>query len=277
MLAPAPCAASRSTSRASSFVGRQHDLELRSFIDVENSDLKAGDQQFDLNLRGRIVMRKLTGYGVAMILTLLLCSIGSSVNSARAQSQSSAAVATTKDVQQEQINHEVQLYLLVASDASGERSNIPQSLDGAVRQLKDTLPFANYRLASTFMDRVRDGGTLEVSGVGGFPLVTTPANSSTPTFFTFGLSGVTLVRGANDQPFIQVGRFRFGLKVPIQTGTTRSEGSNAGYPVIQYQDTGITTELSVREGVPTIIGTLAANQPNESYVLVLALKRTATR
>jgi hypothetical protein len=222
------------------------------------------------------MMRRLTRYGAAASLTLILWGTWSGANAALAQNQNSQS-AKTEDMKREQINHEVQLYLLVASDAPGERSNIPQLLDGAVRQLKDTLPFANYRLASTFVDRVRDGGTLEVSGVGGFPLVTTPANSNTPTFFTFSLGGVLLVRGADDQPFIQVGRFRFGLKVPIQTSITHSEGNNTGYPVINYQDTGISTELSVREGVPTIVGTLAANRPNESYVLVLTLKRTSAR
>lgn len=221
-------------------------------------------------------MSRLTRYGATTLLTLIMWGAVSGAHAALARGQNSSA-AQTEDVKREQVNHEVQLYLLVASDAPGERSNVPQSLDGAIRQLKETLPFANYRLAWTFVDRVRDGGTLEVSGVGGFPLMQTPANSNTPTFFTFGLSGVTLVRGANDQPFVQVGRFRFGLKVPTQTGLTRAEGSNAAYPVIQYQDTGISTELSAREGVPTVVGTLAASQPNESYVLVLTLKRAATR
>jgi hypothetical protein len=222
------------------------------------------------------MMSRFTRYGAAALTTLILCGAWSGGNSAQAQSQNSSAAAT-EDLKREQINHEVQLYLLIASDTPGERSGIPPALDGAVRQLKETLPFTNYRLASTFVDRVRDGGSLEVSGVGGFPLMPTPANSNTPTFFTFALSGVTLVRGANDQPFIQVARFRFGLKVPIQTGTTHSEGGIGSYPVIQYQDTGISTELSAREGVPTIIGTLAANQPTESYVLVLTLKRTVGR
>lgn len=221
-------------------------------------------------------MQNLTRHSTTVLLTLILLTTSAGGNIATARGQNSSG-STTEDVKRAQVNHEVQLYLLVASDAPGERSNIPQLLDGAIKQLKETLPFANYRLASTFVDRVRDGGSLEVSGVGGFPLVTTPANSNTPTFFTFGLSNVTLVNGANDQPFIQVARFRFGLKVPVQTGTTRTEGSNNSYPIIQYQDTGIVTELSAREGVPTIVGTLTANQPNESYVMVLILKRTGGR
>lgn len=221
-------------------------------------------------------MRKLNEYGVASILMLCLWIILSSSSIVLAQNQNPSPMKS-EVVQREQTNFEIQLHLLIASNESSERSNVPQVLDGAVKQLKTTLPFSNYRLASTFLERVRDGGNLEVSGVGGFPLTTTPANTTTPTFFNFNLNRVTLVRGADDQFFIQTERFRFGLKVPIQTASVRSEGSNASYPVIQYQDIGILTDISIREGVPTVIGTLASSQPDQSFVLLLTLKRAAAR
>jgi hypothetical protein len=217
-------------------------------------------------------MRRPTKYSTAFILALLLLG----TRAAQAQEGANVAAARLEAEQREQINHEVQLHLLLASDAPNERNNVPQSLDEAIRQLKTTLPFQHYRLVSTFFDRVRDGGTVEVSGVGGFPLAPAASSSTTPTFFTLHLSNVVLL-SSRQQPFIQVGRFRFGLKVPIQTGSARAEGSVASVPVIQYQDTGLVTELSVREGMPTIIGTLAASQPNEVYVLVLTLKRTTGR
>jgi hypothetical protein len=198
------------------------------------------------------------------------------VNVVSAQSQD-ATTAKAEDRPREQINHEVQLYLLVGTDAPGERNNVPPALDGVVRHLKESLPFSSYRLATTFFERVRDGGSVELSGVGGFPLASSASNSPSPTFIQLSLSRVLLERGAVDQPFIQVEHFRFGLKVPVQTGTAHGESGTANAPIIQYQDTGITTQLSVREGVPTVVGTLAASQPHEAYVLVLSVKRTTPR
>jgi hypothetical protein len=174
------------------------------------------------------------------------------------------------------MNHDVQLHLLAASNEPGG-GGVPPSMEGVVRQLRSMLPFSNYRVATTFINRVRDGGSVEVSGVGGAPLAAATANSTSPTFFNFGLHDVRLIAGADEQPFVQVGRLRFGLKVPVQTASVAGEGGKAGYPVIQYQDTGITTEMSVREGTPTVVGTLAASRPDESFILVITLKRTPTR
>ncbi len=47
-----------------------------------------------------------------------------------------------------------------------------------------------------------------------------------------------------------------------------SEGSTNSYPVINYNPVGITTEMSFREGAPTVIGTLNTNRPDEMLVLV---------
>jgi hypothetical protein len=220
--------------------------------------------------------KKLSSYGARALLVLGLWGALASVNIVSAQSQD-AATTKAEDKQREQINHEVQLYLLVGSDAPGERNSVPPALDGAVRQLKESLPFSSYRLATTILMRVRDGGSLELSGVGGFPFVLTPLNSSTPTFIQLSISRVLLARGAVEQPFIQMERFRFGLKVPVQTGVAHGESGTSNAPIIQYQDTGVSTELSVREGVPTVVGTLAASQPHEAYVLVLSVKRTTPR
>jgi hypothetical protein len=221
-------------------------------------------------------MRKKIDNGARVLLALCLWGALASVNVVSAQSQD-AATTKAENRQSEQINHEVQLYLLVGTDAPGERSNVPPALDGAVRQLKESLPYSSYRVATTFFERVRDGGSLELTGVGGFPFAQTPLNSSTPTFIQLNLSRILLARGSVEQPFIQVEHFRFGLKVPVQTGTAHGESGVASAPIIQYQDTGITTQLSVREGVPTIVGTLAASQPHEAYVLVLSVKRTTPR
>jgi hypothetical protein len=219
-------------------------------------------------------VRRLINYGAACALALTLLTAAHGPNVALAQD---SAAAATADVKREGMNHDVQLHLLAASHEPVSGGNVPPSMEAVVRQLRAALPFSNYRVATTFLNRVRDGGSVEVSGVGGAPLTAATANSTSPTFFNFGLSNVRLLAGANDQPFIQVSKLRFGLKVPIQTATVAGDGGKGSYPVIQYQDTGITTEVSVREGTPTVVGTLAASRPDESFILVLTLRRTSTR
>lgn len=223
------------------------------------------------------MVRRLIGYGAAFALTLTLLGGWPGAGVAQAQDQSPSAT-TPADARREEVNHDVQLYLLAASNEPGGRGGVPASLDGVIRQLRAALPFSNYRLASTFLNRVRDGGSLEVSGVGGgSPLAAGAANPNSPTFFSFNLTNVKLITGGGDQPFIRVSRLRFGLKVPVQTATVGGEGGKPSYPVLQYQDTGISTEVSVREGTPTVVGTMTSSRPDEPFILVLTLKRTPAR
>lgn len=212
----------------------------------------------------------------ASVFALALCAAAAPVANVAAQSQDSAPAARA-DARRDEVNHEVQLYLLAASNEPGERGGVPQAFEGVLRQLRATLPFSNYRLATTFLNRVRDGGTVEFSGVGGAPLFAGPSNPGSPAFFKFSLHQVRLLAGSDGQPFIQVEKLHFGLKVPVQTATVAGDGGKAGYPVIQYQDTGIATEMSVREGTPTVVGTMTSGQPGEVFILVATLKRAATR
>ena len=222
------------------------------------------------------MLRRLVGYAASSAFALTLCVAAPGAHVAVAQGQDSAPAARA-EARRDEVNHDVQLYLLAASNEPGDRGNVPQSVEGVLRQLRATLPFSNYRLATTFLNRVRDGGTLEVSGVGGAPLLAGPSNSASPAFFRFNLQRVRLLAGADGQPFIQVEKLHFGLKIPVQTASVGGEGGKPSYPVIQYQDTGISTEMSVREGVPTVVGTMTSSQPGEAFILVVTLKRAATR
>jgi len=211
------------------------------------------------------------------VAVLAFWSFQAGAHPALAQEPKPSPATASADAQRNEINHEVLVYLLAAAAAPGAGSDVPQPLEPVIKQLRAALPFANFRLAATFLHRVKDGGNLEVSGVGGSPLITAPTNSGNPTFLQLSVSDVRSVADDAGQPFVRIGRFRFGLKVPIVTATTRSEGGSAGYPVIQYQDAGISTVLSVREGTPTIVGTLPAGRTDESFVLVISVKRAATR
>ena len=169
-------------------------------------------------------------------------------------------------------NHEVQLHLLMTSSDRREGGDVPRSLDGVVRQLRASLPPSEYRLAATFINRVRDGGALDVRSVGSAPFAQGAASPLTPTFFQFSLGDVRLEEDAAGQGFVNIRNFRLGLKVPIQTAPAVS-GAITGPPGIQYEDTGINTQLSVREGEPTLVGTLGTRVPNQLFILVITVKR----
>jgi hypothetical protein len=180
-----------------------------------------------------------------------------------------------KDARADEVNYDVELHLLVNGEGAEGASKIPQTLDGVVRELKSSLPSADYKLAVTFISRVKDGGSLEVKTVGGSPFAAPQSNPLTPTFFEFSLNDVRL---GGDQPggqLIHVRQFRLGLKVPIQTATSTIGDNKQGqtFPVIQYEDTGINTQISVREGEPTLVGTLNTSRPGQLYALVITIKR----
>jgi hypothetical protein len=171
------------------------------------------------------------------------------------------------------INYEVQLHLLVTAEGAEGAAKVPQGLDGVVRQLKSSLPPADYRLAATFINRVRDGGKLEVKTVGGSPFATPQPNSLTPAFFQFSLGGVKMADEQSGGGLVNVQDFRLGLKVPIQTATVTNDKAMQSYPVIQYEDTGINTQMSVREGEPTLVGTLNTSRAGQLFALVITIKR----
>ncbi len=209
---------------------------------------------------------------------VVCCLILASFTGAQAQEREGTvteAATPTAAAKTAEVNHEVQLYLLVASNKADGKSNVPPALDPIIRQLKSSLPFADYRLTTTFFNRVRDKGSLRVSGIVGGSIFTAPA-SAAPTFYQLMLSNVKLVTNAGGQQFVQIFRFEFGQRVPVQISATRNE-SGAGFPVINYEQIGIATEVSLREAVPTIIGIMPTGQPDESFILVASVKRVASR
>src|SRR6185295_6406208 len=89
-----------------------------------------------------------------MLLALFL--LAAAVN---IQAQDSNTSQTTKQAEtKEETNLETQLYLIVGTDADVPDSKLPGALDTVVRQLRATLPFKNYRLAATMINRVKNEG-----------------------------------------------------------------------------------------------------------------------
>ena len=174
----------------------------------------------------------------------------------------------------DETNLDTQLYLIVGTNQEVYDSRLPASLEPVVRQLRATLPFKNYRLAATLINRVKNEGRLELNWIGAPPASPLAAASNvTPSFSRFSVRQVKLVRNAENQPVVQLIGFNFGARIPIQT-TPSLAANGAIAPAFNYEPTGLSTDISMREGEPVIVGTLNVGPSGDAIILVVSAKRT---
>ena len=188
--------------------------------------------------------------------------------------QAQTATPVQAETKEDETNLDTQLYLIVGTNQDVVESKLPAQLDPVVKQLRATLPFKNYRLAATLINRVKNEGGLNLSWIGG-PLasLTGIAPATTPSFSQFKVRQVRLVRNNEGQQLVQMQGFNFGARIPIQTsGTIAASGAVA--PTFNYENTGLATEISMRESEPVIVGTLNVGPSGDAIILVVSAKRT---
>jgi hypothetical protein len=183
--------------------------------------------------------------------------------------QTTTAQPDNKD---SEVNLDTQMYLIVGTNQQVEDPRLPPSLDSVIKQLRVTLPFKNYRLAATLINRVQNESRFELSWIGGPLANSTASMPSTPSFSQFKVRNVKLVRNSEGQQMVQMNGFNFGARIPIQTGA--AVASNAVAPVFNYENTGLQTDISMREGEPVIVGTLNVGPSGDAIILVVSAKRT---
>lgn len=203
---------------------------------------------------------------VAVLLGALF--IVSTNSTVRAQTNQARQV----EIPEDETNLDTQLYLIVGTNQAVPDDKLPSNLDGVVRQLRSTLPFKNYRLAATLINRVKNEGRLDLSWIGG-PLASSasPTSPATPSFSQFKVRGVKLVKNTAGEPIVQMSGFSFGARVPIQVHNLASTNPA---PVTNYENTGLATDISIREGEPVIVGTLNVGPSGDAIILVVSAKRT---
>lgn len=181
------------------------------------------------------------------------------------------AQAETKD---DETNLETQLYLILGTNQDVTDSKLPTSLDPVIKELRAALPFKNYRLAATLINRVKNDSRLSLSWVGGTLASATPNTPSlTPSFSQFNVRQVRVVRNNAGQPIVQMLGFNFGARIPIQvSGAIAANGAVA--PAFNYENTGLATDISMRESEPVIVGTMNIGPSGDAIILVVAAKRT---
>lgn len=202
------------------------------------------------------------------VLLAVVC-LGISVQAQTTATPQTPAKTDTK--QEDETNLETHLFLIVASNQDVGDSKLPPSLDTVVRQLRASLPFRNYRLVSTLINRVKNDGRLQLNWVGA-PMTSVASTApTTPSFSHFNIRQVRLVRNNEGQQLIQMAGFSFGARVPIQMSAIAANGEVK--PTTSYEQTGLGTDISMKEGEPVIVGTLNVGPSGDAIILVVSARR----
>jgi len=172
----------------------------------------------------------------------------------------------------DETNLDTQLYLLIATNQDVVEGKLPLTLEPVSRQLRASLPFKNYRLAATLINRVKNDGRLNLKWVGGTLLASAAATTNTPSFNEFKINLVHLTRDAQGQEVVRMDGFSFGARIPIQSGTAIASNSPSASS-INYESTGLSTDISMREGEPVVVGTLNLGPSGDAIILVMSAKR----
>lgn len=184
----------------------------------------------------------------------------------------SAGSITQSEKQEDEINLDTQLYLLVATNQEVADTKLPAVLEPVVKQLRPSLPFKNYRLAATLINRVKNNGRLNLKWIGG-PLGVSTEPSINPSFNEFKVNTVKVITDSAGQSVVRMEGFGFGARIPIQTAAVAS--TSPGSPaVFNYESTGLNTDISMREGEPVVVGTLHVGPSGDAIILVMSAKRS---
>lgn len=179
-----------------------------------------------------------------------------------------------KETKDDETNLDTQLYLLIATNQAVDDAKLPAALESVVKQLRISLPFKNYRLAATLINRVKNDGRLNLQWVGGPLLPAAAASGNTPSFNEFHISRVKLVTGSDGRDLVRMDGFKFGAKIPIQMGTALASNAPSA-PIINYEPTGLNTDISLREGEPVVVGTLNVGPSGDAIILVISAQRSS--
>ena len=165
-------------------------------------------------------------------------------------------------------SYEATLHVLAASSPGSPGTELPQSLSAVSRQLRGDFGASSLRLINTYFGRMSNQGTLEQKGLSN--AYTPEPQPGSPSFLDWNLVGLSPSQGGTGQDVYQFHSFRFGARVPVRVGVSQDEKS----PVpINYESIGLSlTRLSVRDGVPTLLGTLTQPKTDATLFLVLTVK-----
>ena len=203
-------------------------------------------------------------------LAIFLALFSLAVTSQRTPAQNADRVAELKN---QDVNLDTQLYLIVGTNQDVAEARVPAGLDLVIKQLKTTLPFKNYHMAATLLNRVKNDGRLNLSWIGGPLLESAAETRHTPSVNEFNVRQVRVVEDAEGKTVVRMEGFKFGTHIPIVTYNGVASVGTPPAPIINYESTGLNTDISMREGEPVVVGTLNVGPSGDAIILVMSAKR----
>lgn len=159
-------------------------------------------------------------------------------------------------------NVEVTIYIMSAL-AQPSATAIPTELEGVIKQLKGMFSYKAYQLIDTQVIRTRAGQGGESSGV-----VDNGATVKTVSQAKF--NSVVVTNGENGRT-IRIDNLKVGLRIPIPVGARPAPNSKS-MSDYQYLDTGISTDVDVREGQKIVVGKANMDGSDRASIVVLTAK-----
>ena len=146
-------------------------------------------------------------------------------------------------------NIELHMHVLIASNGGGGSSDMPTELRDVLTQLRATLNYKNYELASSIVQRLtQTERVLQGNGTAEIPSGGPGANNSMP--YEYSIYNVSVVQNAAGGGTVQISDFSFSSVVNDK------------------ERARIQTALNLRDGEKVVVGT--ATLRNRALVLVLS-------
>jgi hypothetical protein len=162
-------------------------------------------------------------------------------------------------------SYEISLYVVVGSNDSGARSDLPASMSAVAKQLKSNFSFTSYRVGNTFIGRVANSGNIEYKSVSN--IVGQDLEQDSQTFLEWSLNNFRVLPNG-----FQARNFRFGARVPVRTGSTKDDAGKM-LPIINYEAIGLNIGLlGLPANKPTLVGTIGMPKMAGTIFLVATIK-----
>ena len=160
---------------------------------------------------------------------------------------------------------EVSLHVVIGSSEGGSRTDLPSSLAGIGRQLKNNFSFTNYRLANTFLGRISNTGNIEYKSISNILGQDTEPESQ--TFLEWSMGNFR----ATPKGF-QARSFRFGARVPVRVGSSKDDSGKV-IPVVNYEPVGLTMNvIGLPADTPTLLGTISLPKTSGTIFIVATIR-----
>jgi hypothetical protein len=165
-------------------------------------------------------------------------------------------------------NFEVVLQVILGSDDASQKGDLPPSLSGVARQLKNNFAFSNYRLVNTYLGRVANTGNFEYKSVAN--ILGQESAMDSPSFLDWRLGRLRSVETAGSRSVFSVESFRFGARVPIRFTNFTGE---APAQVVNYESVGVSLDkLNLTANTAALVGTLTLPKTSGTMFLVLTVR-----